>query len=59
MGPKLKALLAMVFFSSCIPNGSFDTKQVDRDERTSRKASGAPPGGRYPYGILSTDAVSQ
>jgi hypothetical protein len=27
-------------------------------ERTSRKASGAPPGGWYPYGLLSTDAVS-
>jgi hypothetical protein len=25
---------------------------------TSRKASGAPPGDRYPYGPLSTDAVS-
>ena len=31
MGPKLKALLAMVFLSSCIPNGSFDVKQVDVD----------------------------
>ena len=59
MGSETGELLVVVLPSRLVADASLERKQWTLNKHTSRSASGAPPGGRYPYGILSTDAISQ
>lgn len=58
MGSETDGWLVVVLPSRQVADASFGMESM-RTKHTSRSASGAPPGGRYPYGILSTDAISQ